>query len=207
MSDPVSKGMRNERVLRQAEALYGNPSNTDDPPENREPGKMSDDIARNEKTAAQASALFGNPGGSPGESGNIDTALGAVFSQLEGKARGERNHTLAQEIAASRKALGKSMLAFGFSDGSAKEFSGLLSEYHGRPRDAKEAEANLDKALDELSTEWGESFSANLDGAKRVLAALTKGNSALKDFVYSTGLAGDVRLLRLAGEIAKHRKV
>ena len=167
---------------------------------------VNDDQARNEKSAAQAEALFGNPGGSPGEPGNIDTALGAAFSPVEGAARGERNHELVREIQGVRAALGKEMLALGFSDNAAKEFSGLLSEYHGRPRDAKEAEANLDKALDELSTEWGSDFAARFEGANKVLATLTKGNSALKDFVYSTGLAGDVRLLRLAGEIAKHRK-
>lgn len=169
--------------------------------------RSANDVAQNEKAAAQAEALYGNPGGSPGQPGNIDTALGAAFSPVEGAARGERNHQLAREIAGARSALGKEMLALGFSDNSAKEFSALLGEYYSNPRDAKGMEANFDKALEELSTEWGGDFHARLDGANKVLAALTKGNPGLLDFLHSTGLSRDARFLRLAGEVARHRPV
>jgi len=169
--------------------------------------RSANDVARNEKAVEQASALFGNPGGSPGAPGNIDTALGAAFSPVEGAARGERNHALAQEIQGVRAALGKEMLALGFSDNSAKEFSALLGEYYDKPRDKDQMESNFGKALDELSTEYGDTFHARLDGANKVLTALTKGNPALLDFVHSTGLSRDVRFLRMAGEIAKHLPV
>ena len=163
------------------------------------------DVAQNEKAAAQAEALYGNPGGSPGEPGNIDTALGVAFSPVEGAARGDRNHQLAQEIQGVRAALGKEMLSLGFSDNAATEFSALLGEFYDKPRDEKQMETNLDEALDALSTEWGADFHARLDGAKSVLAALTRGNPGFADFVHSTGLSRDVRFLRLAGEIARHR--
>jgi hypothetical protein len=170
--------------------------------------RSANDVARNEKAVDQASKLFGNPGGSPGDAGNIDTALGAVFTPAEGAARGDRNHEQARGIQGVRAALGKEMLALGFSDNSAKEFSALLGEYHSNPRDTKEQrEANLDKALEDLSTEWGDTFHARLAGAEKILATLTKGNPALLGFVHSTGLSSDVRLLRMAGEIAKHQPV
>jgi len=165
------------------------------------------DVAQNERAAAQAKAFYGNPGGSPGDPGNIDSALGAAFGPAEGAARGERNHPLAREIQGARAALGKEMLALGFSDNSAKEFSALLGEYYDRPRDAKGMEANFDKALEELSTEWGADFHARLEGANKVLAVLTRGNPALLDFMHSTGASRDVRFLRLMGDIAKNYPV
>jgi hypothetical protein len=165
------------------------------------------DIAQNEKTAAQAAALYGNPGGSPGAPGNIDTALGAAFGPVVEAARGDRNHELAREIAGARSALGKEMLALGFSDNSAKELGALLGEYYNKPRDKDQMESNLDKALDELSTEWGADFAARFEGANKVLASLIRGNPGLADFLHSTGLSRDVRFLRLAGEIAKHHPV
>ncbi len=160
---------------------------------------MSDDQAR-------AAALYGNPGGSPGDPGNIGTALGAAFTPLEGAARGERNFELAAEIKEVRATLGKEMLELGFSDASAKEFAGLLGEYYSKPRDAKEQrDANRDKALDELSHEWGADFEARYEGSSRVMAALTRGNPRLLDFIHSTGLSHDVRFTRLLGEVARHR--
>ena len=169
--------------------------------------RSASDAAQNERAAAQAEALYGNPGGSPGDAGNIDTALGAAFGPVVDAARGDRNHELAREIAGARSALGKEMMALGFSDNSAKEFSALLGEYHGGPRDKEQAEANLDEALDKLSTEWGADFEARLEGANKVMAALMKGNPGFADFVHSTGLSRDVRFLRLAGAIAKHQRV
>jgi hypothetical protein len=155
----------------------------------------------------KAAVLFGNPGGSPGDHGNIESALNAAFRPLQDGARGERNHDLAREIGEVRDALGKEMLGLGFSAASAAEFAGLLGEYYGAPRDREVVEKNLDKALDELSTEWGADFHTRLDSTKKVLESLTKGNPRLLDFVHSTGLSHDVRFLRLAGEIAKAQPI
>jgi hypothetical protein len=155
----------------------------------------------------KAAVLFGNPGGSPGDHGNIESALNAAFRPLQDGARGERNHDLAREIGSVRDTLGKGMLELGFSAASAAEFAGLLGEYYGAPREREVVEKNLDKALDELSTEWGADFHNRLDGATRILASLTKGNPRLMDFVHGTGLSHDVRFLRLAGEIAKAQPI
>lgn len=156
-----------------------------------------------EKHAAEV--LFGNPGGSPGDPGNIETALNAAFRPLQDGARGERNHDLAREIGEVRATLGNEMLSLGFSDAAAKEFSGLIGEYYSRPRDDEGMKNNLDNALDELSTEWGADFHARLEGAEKVMASLTKGNPRLLDFMHSTGLSRDARFLRLVGEVARHR--
>ena len=169
---------------------------------------VNDDQARNEQAAVQAAALYGNPLGSPVEAlGNIDSKLGAVFDPLKGKAIGERNFTLAQEIGQTRKNLSESMRGLGFSDGGAKELSALFSEYRDTPRDAEVATKNLDQALETLSREWGADFETRFKGAEKVLARLARGNPAVSDFLYSTNLSSDVRLLRLAGNIAAHRKV
>jgi len=156
---------------------------------------------------AKAAVLFGNPGGSPGDHGNIESALNAAFRPLQDGARGERNHDLAREIGEVRDALGKEMLSLGFSAAAATDFAGLLGEYYSSPREGKDVETNLDKALEELSTEWGSDFAARYEGSNRVLAALTKGNPKLWDFMRSTGLPHDVRFIRLAGEIAKAQPV
>ncbi|MHB1011947.1 MAG: hypothetical protein ACYC37_03460 [Desulfobacteria bacterium] len=156
---------------------------------------------------SNAEVFYGNPGGSPGERGNIDSALSGAFNSVEMAARSDGNYDLAREISGARTALGNEMMALGFSDASARSFAGLLGEYYSSPRDTKQAEANLDKALAELSHEWGADFDGRLEGAKGVLASLTKGNPRLLGFVHSTGLSHDVRFLRLAGEIAKHQPV
>jgi hypothetical protein len=180
--DTVSKGQRNERALRHPETNYGN-----------------------EKANHQAEVLYGNPGGSPGDAGNIDSSLGAAFTPVEGAARGNRDHRGAREIADVRAALGKEMLNLGFSKNAANELSALLGEYHGRPRDDEEMKNNLDRALEELSGEWGADFHARLEGAEGVIRSLTKGNPKLLDFLHATGLSRDARFLRLAGEVARHR--
>lgn len=153
--------------------------------------------------AELAEGLYGNPGGSLTFGSE---PLAAVFDPVERELRGNKAPKAALEVGEARRALTASMQELAFSPGSAQDLSILMVEYRDRPREEPQMQKNLDEALETLANEWGDDFSAKFDGAKKVLATLTKGHPALAGFVHGSGLSMDVRLLRLAGEIAWHRK-
>jgi hypothetical protein len=151
-----------------------------------------------------ASALFGNPGGSAGDHGQLDSGLAPAFDRIEHGARDNGDADYAATITGARKALVESLQELGAGPGVAKELSEMIADYHGKPRDEETIQKNFDAALEALSEEWGsDNFKTTFAGAKKVIAKLLGTNVANLEFFHGTGLVKDVRLLRIAGAIAK----
>jgi hypothetical protein len=154
-----------------------------------------------------AEMLYGSPGGEPGGLSEIETALSSGgFESIAYQARFDGDHAFAKEVDQSRGVLAGSMRELGFSRDSASQIAGIVKTYFDKPRSKEAAEKGFETALEALEKRWGGDFEANMAGAVELLGTLRAKDPAFSNFLASTGMQGDERLLRILGEVARHRK-
>ena len=156
---------------------------------------------------AMSERMFGNPGGSEAEESSLLAALqGGGMEELCRGLRMDGDHKAAATLTSETSDLAKIMCEAGFSRDSALEFGRLISDYWNNPMTLEGSQEAWGKSVEEIGKEWKDETEANIKGGAEILRHLCIKLPSLKDFMESTGMASDVRLVRMLGNISQHHK-
>ncbi len=144
-------------------------------------------------------------GGDPPKDLNYGPVLRNLFDGVEYNARYDGDEKRIEMSEGARKGLNEVLGELEVGELHARNIITMAQAYGENPHDPEVSLAEGEKSVATLREEWGEDADNMILGARQIVAAAAEKTPGLMDFLQTTGMGNDVRLIRTLGLIAKRK--